>query len=345
MSEVIIPQGDALDVDARSQNYNWPIPAVGNRMVYDCPRISVTFENIDAVLYSVEQTLANKVDKVAGKGLSDQNYTQAEKDKLAGLESSKFRGQYVSLAALIAANPTPEVGSYANIDTGVGDDVKRAIWDSTDGKWVVQDMSAPDMTPAQVKALYEENADTNSFTDAEKSKLAGISPGATANASDAQLRDRSTHTGTQAISTVSGLQAALEKRLLNTANAVSATKLQTARRISGVEFDGTANVEDGYVTNAAASGSVALDVNKAIHNLTVSGALTLSVSNLPPLSEQSRTIVVIITQGATANTITWWSGITWLAVTTPPTPGPYKTVEYILTYVGSGWIGRRGASN
>lgn len=45
---------------------------------------------------------------------------------------------------------------------------------------------------------------------AAKTKLDGIAAGATANATDAQLRDRSTHTGTQAISTVSGLQTALD---------------------------------------------------------------------------------------------------------------------------------------
>jgi hypothetical protein len=44
---------------------------------------------------------------------------------------------------------------------------------------------------------------------AAKTKLDGIATGATANATDAQLRDRSTHTGTQAISTVSGLQTEL----------------------------------------------------------------------------------------------------------------------------------------
>lgn len=33
-----------------------------------------------------------------------------------------------------------------------------------------------DLTPAQVKLLYESNADTNAFTDAEKTKLAGITP-------------------------------------------------------------------------------------------------------------------------------------------------------------------------
>lgn len=41
------------------------------------------------------------------------------------------------------------------------------------------------------------------FPAADKSKLDGIATGATANATDAQLRDRSTHTGTQALSTLS----------------------------------------------------------------------------------------------------------------------------------------------
>lgn len=49
-----------------------------------------------------------------------------------------------------------------------------------------------------------------SFTTAEKNKLAAIAAGATANATDAQLRDRSTHTGTQPIASVSGLQGALD---------------------------------------------------------------------------------------------------------------------------------------
>lgn len=45
---------------------------------------------------------------------------------------------------------------------------------------------------------------------ADKSKLDGIASAATANSTDAQLRDRVTHTGVQAISTVSGLQLALD---------------------------------------------------------------------------------------------------------------------------------------
>lgn len=44
----------------------------------------------------------------------------------------------------------------------------------------------------------------------DKTKLDGIAPGATANDTDANLKNRANHTGEQAISTVSGLQAALD---------------------------------------------------------------------------------------------------------------------------------------
>lgn len=53
---------------------------------------------------------------------------------------------------------------------------------------------------------------TTGFTPALKTKLDGVASNATANSTDAQLRDRSTHTGTQAISTVSGLQTALDAK-------------------------------------------------------------------------------------------------------------------------------------
>lgn len=46
---------------------------------------------------------------------------------------------------------------------------------------------------------------TAAFTTAQETKLSGIATAATANASDASLRDRSTHTGTQAVGTITGL--------------------------------------------------------------------------------------------------------------------------------------------
>lgn len=54
---------------------------------------------------------------------------------------------------------------------------------------------------------------TAAFTTAQETKLAGIAAGATANATDAALRDRSTHTGSQAIATITGLETALASKL------------------------------------------------------------------------------------------------------------------------------------
>ena len=55
-----------------------------------------------------------------------------------------------------------------------------------------------------------ETASAKVMTGAERTKLNNIANNATANSTDAQLRDRSTHTGTQTIATVSGLQTALD---------------------------------------------------------------------------------------------------------------------------------------
>lgn len=48
-----------------------------------------------------------------------------------------------------------------------------------------------------------------SMSSADKTKLDGIASGATANASNAELRDRSTHTGTQAAATISDFASAV----------------------------------------------------------------------------------------------------------------------------------------
>ena len=71
------------------------------------------------------------------------------------------------------------------------------------------------------------DATTASFTTASETKLSGIAAGATQNASDAALRDRSTHTGTQPISTVAGLQTALDGKATAAQGALADTALQS----------------------------------------------------------------------------------------------------------------------
>lgn len=61
----------------------------------------------------------------------------------------------------------------------------------------------------KVDKIVGKGLSTEDYSTAEKSKLAAVAAGATANATNAELRDRATHTGEQAISTVTGLQSAL----------------------------------------------------------------------------------------------------------------------------------------
>lgn len=104
---------------------------------------------------------------------------------------------------------------------------------------------------------------------------------------------------------------------------------------------------DLTVVNAAATGTVTLNMALgSVHVLTLTGNTTLALSNLPALSGEVLSIVVRVSQGGTARALTWFAGITWLnANGAPAAPAANKTIEYILTYNGSAWIGRRGAGN
>ena len=189
---------------------------------------------------AVADGLALKVDKVAGKGLSDTNFTQAEKAKLSSLEGSKFVGLFVSESALPV---TGSVGDYANVDGGVGSDVYRVIWDSSDNKWVkVQGVSTA-LTGAQIKQQYEGNPDTNAFTDEEKTKLTGVAIGATKNRVDTLNADKvHTHTTAQ----VTGLDTALAGKTDKTTQVIAGTGLTgggtlAANRTLAVTYGTTAD--------------------------------------------------------------------------------------------------------
>ena len=139
-------------------------------------------------------------------------FTDAEKSKLATLEGSHFLGVYSSLTALQNAHPTASDGDYADVDPGAGTDITRYIWDNDDSKWVEQLGEASELTDAQIKIKYENNPDTNAYTDNEKTKLSNIEDGAEVNVNadwnassgDAQilnkptdLTDLSSHSATE----------------------------------------------------------------------------------------------------------------------------------------------------
>ena len=94
---------------------------------------AVLRQNADDAL---QGQIDGKVDKVSGYGLSQENYSSAEKSKLSGL-SEHYKGTYTSLAALTAANPSGSAGDYAFVDLGAGQDAKMYIWDTGDHHWVL----------------------------------------------------------------------------------------------------------------------------------------------------------------------------------------------------------------
>ena len=112
-----------------------------------------------------------KVDKVTGKGLSTNDYTTAEKEKLAGLESNLFKGKFSTLTALNLV--IGESGAYAYVGEAGKRDVSY-IWDDDDVKWELNQSVTTTETPSSIKTKYESNPDTNVFTDSEKTKLSGL---------------------------------------------------------------------------------------------------------------------------------------------------------------------------
>lgn len=152
--------------------------------------------------------IAGKVDKVEGKGLSTEDYTTAEKTKLAGIEAGA--NNYTLPTATANALGGIKVGANLAIDSSTGvlsGDYSAAttsaagLMSATDKSkldgieagataiTVDSSISSSSTNPVENQAVYTALAgkvdtetgkglSTNDYTDAEKTKLAGIEAGA-----------------------------------------------------------------------------------------------------------------------------------------------------------------------
>jgi hypothetical protein len=150
------------------------------------------------------------------------------------------------------------------------------------------------------------------------------------------------------VASVAGQTGVVSLENLSTAGVATQAGTETLanKTVSGPRSS-MAQYIDKTITNAAATGTVTLDLSAAdVFDLTLSGNTALAISNAPSLAGETFTVVVRVRQGGTARTLAWWGGITWLATSTPATPAANKIVEYVLsTTNGTAWLGRKGAAN
>lgn len=141
---------------------------------------------------------------------------------------------------------------------------------------------------------------------ADKAKLDGVATGATANATNAELRDRATHTGTQTISTVAGLQAALDGKL----NAIA---LQTLTDGASIAWPLTSGV----------AAQVTLGGNRTLAN---------------PTGLAAGSYVLIVRQDATGGrTLAYGSNYRWPGGTAPALSTAANAVD-LLTFISDGTL-------
>lgn len=146
---------------------------------------------------------------------------------------------------------------------------------------------------------------TASFTTALETKLNGIAAGATLNSADAELRDRATHTGTQAISTISGLQTELDNKAPSSHAHIIAdiTGLQTA--LDGKQASGSyANSSHTHAISDITGLQTALD-SKAGYTLVATLASNqATAANVTPVTLTG----LVFTYAANSTYRIWFMG-------------------------------------
>ena len=117
----------------------------------------------------ITAALADKVDVVSGKGLSANDYTDAEKQKLAGIAAGAQVNTITSVAgrtgAIVLSSSDVGLGNVDNT-SDLDKPISTAVQEALDEK---------------VDAVEGKGLSSNDYTDAEKTKLANIEAGAQVN--------------------------------------------------------------------------------------------------------------------------------------------------------------------
>lgn len=230
-----IVQADWNETDEESSKFinNKPtIPTKVSDLQNDSQFITAT---------EVNETLLGKVDKEAGKGLSTNDYTTADKNKVAS--ALPFNNTYCSNANTHLDNGYIKVGKYS------GNNFTQNIPSvcTGDDRWGILFFIAENVTDGTgtqmyfpIDGTYKGRVFTRSLTAAKKTGQSNYNIGEWALL--ATSKDLSGYVKSEAISDMLTKTEANDKYLGKLASASSATKLANARTLWGQSFDGTADV-------------------------------------------------------------------------------------------------------
>jgi hypothetical protein len=264
---------------------------------------------VDASTLQIAQTLPDATTSAAGK------MSAADKTKLNAIEegatANTTEGIQDAAAALLIG------GTHSGISFNYNDAANRidatvTAAGATDLSIANRGASTLDVassTGADVTLPAATNTQAGLATAAQVAKIEGVATGATANATDSQLRDRQTHTGEQAISTITGLLTSLAGK--ETAGAAAAAV---------AAHEASADPHPGYLTPAEANAAYATAAQGAKadtaiqpENAALSDAREWSASTISQAEAEAGTATTrraftaeLVRQAIVA----WWNGAT-----------------------------------
>jgi hypothetical protein len=277
----------SVDASMFFDDTNLVTSVAGKTGVVTLAKADVGLGNVDntsdankPVSTATQTALDGKVDKVVGKGLSTNDYTTAEKTKLAGIEAGATADQTKADIDALGINAATvggfTVGKSVPSNAVFTDTTYSVATTSANGLMSSTDKTKLDGVATNANNYSHPTGDGNLHVPATGTTNNGkvLTAGSTAGSlswttiPSAPVTSVAGKTGVVTLAKADVGLGNVDNTADSAKNVLSATKLTTARTINGVSFDGTANITVADSTKLPlAGGTISGD-------LTVTGTIT-----------------------------------------------------------------------